>query len=86
MSDYVLVVHSDNGGSPCGTYCDSSNAPYRGMKFFDFEGGLKLPAFVYSPTRLASRGTYDGLMHHVDWTAMLPCWHHSCKLASRGGH
>ena len=68
-SDYVLVVHSDNGGSPCGTYCDSSNAPYRGMKFFDFEGGLKLPAFVYSPTRLASRGTYDGLMHHVDWTA-----------------
>ncbi|KAH8064106.1 sulfuric ester hydrolase [Aureococcus anophagefferens] len=39
-SDYVLVVHSDNGGSPCGTYCDSSNAPYRGMKFFDFEGGV----------------------------------------------
>ena len=70
-ADYVLIVHSDNGGSPCGTYCDASNAPYRGMKFFDFEGGVKVPAFVYSPTRLAARGTYDGLMHHVDWTATL---------------
>ncbi|KAH8053470.1 sulfuric ester hydrolase [Aureococcus anophagefferens] len=59
--------NADNGGSPCGTYCDSSNAPYRGMKFFDFEG-FEAAAFVYSPTRL-SRGTYDGLMHHVDWTA-----------------
>lgn len=69
--DYVLIVHSDNGGSPCGTNCDSSNAPYRGMKFFDFEGGVKLPAFAYSPTRLANRGEYGGLMHHVDWMATM---------------
>ncbi|KAJ8612157.1 hypothetical protein CTAYLR_002481 [Chrysophaeum taylorii] len=70
--NYVLVVHSDNGGYNCGTYCDSNNWPYRGIKFYDFEGALKVPGVVYAnqlidDTRRGS--TYDGLMHHVDWVA-----------------
>lgn len=69
-NDYVIVLHADNGGSPCGSHCDSNNYPYRGTKFFDFEGAVKLPSMIYS-TRLAGRGggSYNGLMHHVDWYA-----------------
>ena len=69
-TDYVIVLHADNGGSPCGSHCDSNNHPYRGTKFYDFEGAVKLPSLVYSP-RLAARAgsSYNGLMHHVDWLA-----------------
>ena len=69
--DYVVVLHADNGGSPCGSHCDSNNFPYRGTKFFDFEGAVKLPSMVYSTRFAASRrgGNYNGLMHHVDWLA-----------------
>jgi len=69
---YVLVVHSDNGGWPCSAHCAGNNYPRRGSKFFDFEGGVRVPGVVYSPTLIpdARRGAaYDGLMHHVDWLA-----------------
>lgn len=72
--NYVLVVHSDNGGSPCGTYCDSNNWPLRGFKFHDFEGGVKVPAMIFANKLIPSdrRGSdYVGLMHHVDWMATL---------------
>ncbi|KAH8062983.1 sulfuric ester hydrolase [Aureococcus anophagefferens] len=69
-TDYVIVLHADNGGSPCGSHCDSNNHPYRGTKFYDFEGAVKLPSLVYSPRLAARAGTsYNGLMHHVDWLA-----------------
>ena len=39
------------------------------MKFYDFEGGLKVPAFVYAPGRVQGGSSYEGLLHHVDWMA-----------------
>ena len=69
---YVLVVHSDNGGWPCSAHCSGNNYPRRGSKFFDFEGGVRVPGVVYSPTLIPPnrRGaSYSGLMHHVDWLA-----------------
>jgi len=68
---YVVVVHSDNGGFPCAEYCAGNNHPLKGMKFFDFDGALHVPALLYS-TLLPSRtafARYGGLMHHVDWLA-----------------
>lgn len=73
LSNTVVVVHSDNGGVPCGdtdNNMQGSNYPLRGGKFNYFEGGLKVPGFVYAPGLLttAQKGTtYNGLMHHVDW-------------------
>ncbi|KAH8063030.1 sulfuric ester hydrolase [Aureococcus anophagefferens] len=70
--EYVLVVHSDNGGNTCGTHCNGNNYPRRGAKFFEFEGGLRVPGVVYSPTLIPARrrgAAYAGLMHHVDWLA-----------------
>ena len=72
----VVVVHSDNGGDTCHAIGDvapwGSNWPLRGRKMSYFEGGVRVPAFVYAPSLLpkARQGkSYAGLMHHVDWLA-----------------
>lgn len=72
QTSYVLVLHSDNGGFPCAAHCAGNNMPFRGLKFFDFDGGLRVPALVYSPQLLATTRdftSYNKLMHHVDWLA-----------------
>lgn len=73
-NDYYIIVQSDNGGYPCGVYLQGSNLPYRGSKMTFFEGGVRVPAFIYgsSDSFDALRGTnYYKLMHHVDWVATL---------------
>lgn len=45
MDNTLLVIASDNGGCPSG---GGSNYPYRGMKHTLFEGGVRVPAMVYS--------------------------------------
>ncbi|CAN0312987.1 unnamed protein product, partial [Phaeothamnion confervicola] len=73
MERTLVVVASDNGG--CALY-GSSNLPLRGLKHSLFEGGTRVPAFVYStspalvPT--AARGTvYAELFHVTDWLPTL---------------
>lgn len=73
LPNSVIFVHSDNGAqvSSCEGH-PGNNFPLRSMKFSYFEGGIRVPAFVYAPGRLqASRigGSYHGLMHHVDLLA-----------------
>ncbi|KAJ8600944.1 hypothetical protein CTAYLR_005080 [Chrysophaeum taylorii] len=68
----IVIVHSDNGAMPCtygGPTADvpGSNYPLRSGKFQYFEGGVRVPAFVYAPEILPTTGVYRGLMHHVDW-------------------
>jgi arylsulfatase A-like enzyme len=68
-SNTLLVVASDNGG------CSSeggSNSPLRGGKHWLFEGGVQVPAFVYSANTMlipdSVAGTsYKELFHVTDW-------------------
>ena len=59
------------------TWChrpSGSNWPRRGCKGTYFEGGVAVPAFVYSPALIGvgRRGArYAGLVHHVDWLPTL---------------
>ena len=77
LENGVVIVHSDNGGMPCtfgGTTADvpGSNYPLRSGKFQYFEGGVRVPAFVYAPVLAPRPGAvYSGLMHHVDWLATI---------------
>ena len=73
LDNAIIFVHSDNGGD---TYSEAgfpgNNFPMRSMKFSYFEGGIRVPAFVYAPGRLQESrigGSYHGLMHHVDLLA-----------------
>lgn len=66
----LLVFSSDNGGCPqFGGY----NYPLRGMKYYLFEGGMRVHGFVQgSLLPDAARGTtFDGIMHLTDWIPTL---------------
>ena len=62
----VIIFASDNGGW---TKPGSSgiNYPLRGGKFTLFEGGLRVPAFVYSPLIEKPGRIEDSLVHVSDW-------------------
>ena len=66
----VLLATSDNGAVPMEVLNTQagSNWPLRGQKFRTYEGGTKVPAFLYSALLPAApRGsTYAGLFHIVD--------------------
>lgn len=63
-SSYIIVA-SDNGGCPSD---GGSNYPLRGAKFTQFQGGVKVPAFIYSPLLSTFQGsTYDDIFHVTDW-------------------
>uniref|UniRef100_A0A7S2MLX8 Sulfatase N-terminal domain-containing protein n=1 Tax=Octactis speculum TaxID=3111310 RepID=A0A7S2MLX8_9STRA len=67
----VLVVISDNGGSPSD---GSNNWPLRGAKKTYFQGGVRVFGFVHSPLLIAAgRGntTVKSLFHVSDWVPTL---------------
>ncbi|KAK7480441.1 hypothetical protein BaRGS_00028360 [Batillaria attramentaria] len=67
MDNLLLVFTSDNGGAPDIT-AGGNNWPLRGGKFSLWEGGTRVPAFIYSKTLLAKTGyTSNELIHAVDW-------------------
>ena len=77
-NETVFLFMSDNGAAPFAARADEpftlganegSNWPLRGRKFFLWEGGTRLPAFISSPLLPPSRAgtTYDGVFHISDW-------------------
>ena len=66
----LLVFHSDNGGEIMAAgICGGNNYPLRGGKFSNFEGGIRVNAFVSGgylpPSRRGMRET--GLITSWDW-------------------
>ena len=72
-------MNSDNGGDTiCTKGHPGNNYSLRSAKFQYFEGGIRVPAFIYAPwvkNFEANFGgkEYRGLMHHVD---LLPTFVH----------
>lgn len=76
----LMIVSSDNGGpiyatgiKPSAVYGGATNAPLKGGKLSDWEGGVRVNAFVsggFIPAGV--RGTEsDHYMHIADWYATL---------------
>lgn len=68
--DMVVVLTSDNG-APSVEASDpngGSNFPYRGMKGTSYEGGVRVPALVYSPLlpSAVQGSSVDALFHVTD--------------------
>ena len=47
----IIVFTSDNGGVASGDAFSTSNAPYRGGKGYQWEGGIREPYFIYVPNQ-----------------------------------
>ena len=70
MNNTLLVFSSDNGGCPqFGGY----NYPLRGMKYYLFEGGVRVHGFLHGNILPESvRGqSFEGMMHISDWMPTL---------------
>lgn len=72
LSNTIIAFMSDNGSGDRGVFPNGgSNFPLRGVKATLFEGGIRVPAFVWSPL-LSQRGhVFDGLVHVTDWLPTL---------------
>lgn len=70
LSNSVVVFTSDNGAIPRGIYSNAgSNWPLRGVKGTLWEGGIRVPALVWSP--LLRPELVQQPMHVVDWLPTL---------------
>jgi arylsulfatase B len=88
----LLVWHSDNGG-PSGSSSNSANNwPLRGAKYSDFEGGVRVRAFVAGGMIPPHRAgvTVDAFLHVCDWVracqpslsvTFIDSTHYKCKYA-----
>ncbi len=60
LADNTIVVFtSDNGGVASGDNYSTNNAPLRGGKGYQWEGGTRVPLFVYVPWLKAAPDTVD---------------------------
>ncbi len=71
--DTIIIFQSDNGHSEeeRAHRGGGSAGPYRGQKFSLFEGGIRLPAIISWPNRLAQGETRDQLATACDWLPTL---------------
>eukprot|EP00949_MAST-11_sp_MAST-11-sp1_P002575 g2575.t1 len=72
LKDTLITFHSDNGGEIMGAgLCGGNNWPLTGGKFSNFEGGIRVNAFVAGGAVPASRRgiTLSNLITVWDWYA-----------------
>jgi arylsulfatase I/J len=68
----LVIFHADNGGEIMGAgICGGNNWPLRGGKFSNWEGGIRVNAFVTGGALPASRrgAVESGLIAGWDWFA-----------------
>ncbi len=57
----LVIFANDNGGLR-----EEMNAPYRGTKNTNYEGGVRVPCVLRWPEKIKANSTNDGMMHVTD--------------------
>ncbi|KAI1289423.1 Arylsulfatase B [Halotydeus destructor] len=71
LGNTIIAFMSDNGAADRGVFPNfGSNVPLRGVKATMFEGGIRVPAFIWSPL-LNRSDVFNGLFHVTDWVPTL---------------
>ncbi|XP_044261434.1 arylsulfatase B-like [Tribolium madens] len=79
LHNSIILFLSDNGAQTVGTYKNfGSNWPLRGVKLTEFEGGIRVPAAIYSPL-FQKKGYVNRELIHI--TDFLPTFY-----AAAGGN
>ncbi|XP_077490668.1 arylsulfatase J-like isoform X2 [Amblyomma americanum] len=74
LNNTVFVFVSSSGGQPVDEMEGSNwsfNWPFRGTKETYFEGGIRVPAFIWSPLLQNQARVSSQLMHVTDWMPTL---------------
>ena len=64
LDNTVIAYSVDNGGVP---YAGALNYPVRGAKTTVYEGGVRVPGFIYAPRHLGKNVDFHGLFHVADF-------------------
>ncbi|KAF4519023.1 hypothetical protein B566_EDAN009786 [Ephemera danica] len=81
LNNSIIVFASDNGAATSGPHQNyGSNFPFRGMKTSIFEGGVHVPAAIWS-SKLHGKGISRQLFHVTDW---LPTLFHAVGTIREG--
>ncbi|XP_018496954.2 arylsulfatase B [Galendromus occidentalis] len=68
LDNTIILFSSDNGGQATAPMENTgTNFPLRGQKRTLFEGGTRVPAFVWSPLIRRPRRVFYDMVHIVDW-------------------
>lgn len=73
LGDTVLVFSSDNGANSRGENPNYASAwPFKGQKITPWEGGVRAPAIIWSPSLSGTQGRdYSNIFHISDWLPTL---------------
>lgn len=66
LADNTVVMFTSDNGGPGYIGLPDINAPYRGWKLTNFEGGLRVPMFIKWPSRIARDTRIDSPVAHID--------------------
>jgi arylsulfatase A-like enzyme len=79
LAENTLVMFTSDNGGPGYIGLPDINAPYRGWKLTNFEGGLRVPLFIKWPSRIAAGTSVDTPVAHID---MMPTMAAAAQAAS----
>lgn len=75
LNNSIIVFSSDNGGAAGGFNLNAaSNYPLKGVKNTLWEGGTRVPAFIWSPLLEKRNRVSNQYMYFTDW---LPTLYHA---------
>jgi arylsulfatase A-like enzyme len=66
LAENTIVIFSSDNGGPGYIGLSDINAPFRGWKLTNFEGGLRVPIFMKWPSRIAPGTRIDTPVAHID--------------------
>lgn len=71
IADNTIVFYSTDNGVHMNTWPDSGMTPFRSEKNTNWEGAMRVPAFVRWPGHIEAGSVTNGIVHHMDWMPTL---------------
>ncbi len=71
IADNTIVFYSTDNGVHMNTWPDGGMTPFRSEKNTNWEGAMRVPAFVRWPGHIEAGSVTNEIVHHMDWMPTL---------------